>query len=86
MADKSYPPSSLDHLAQRLKNSEVSGIDRDWTGNDKSGRQHHGKVNLNSSPMKLRLSWKRSPDDPIHLIWYFQPRFKESSCGGLHSG
>ena len=71
MKDESYPPSNLSHLAQRLQSSEVSGVDCDWTGNDESGRHNHNKVSLNSSPMRLRLSWKRSPDDHVHLIGVF---------------
>ncbi len=72
MSDESYPPSNLSHLARRLQRSEVSGVDRDWTGNDESGRHHHNKVSLNSSPMRLRLSWKRSSEDAVHLIGVFE--------------
>ena len=71
MNDESYPPSTLSHLARRLQSSEVSEVDCDWTGNDESGRHYHIKVSLNSSPMRLRLSWKRSPADPVHPIGVF---------------
>ena len=71
MSDELYPPSHLSDLARKLQSSEMSRIDFDWTGNDESGRHHHSKVSLNSSPMRLRLSWKRSPGDPVHLIGVF---------------
>ena len=67
-----YPSPSMAHLVRRLQNSDVSEIDRDWTGNDESARQHHGRVSLNASPLKLRLSWKHSPKDSSHLIGIYE--------------
>lgn len=66
-----YPPSHLSHLARRVQDSAASGIRRDWTGNDKSARNHHGVVDLHESPLRLRLSWRRSPCDPAQLIGVF---------------
>ena len=71
MNDEAYPPSDLSHLARSLQSSEVSEIDRDWTGNDEGGRHNQNRVNLDSSPLTLRLSWRKSPDDPAHLIGVF---------------
>ena len=61
MSDDSYPLLSVSHLARRVQNSEVSEIRRDWTGNDESSRNHHDKVDLSESPLRVGLSWKRSP-------------------------
>ena len=67
-----YPLPSMTHLVRRLQNSDVSEIDRDWTGNDESARHHHGRVSLSASPLKLRLSWKHSPKDSSHLIGIYE--------------
>jgi hypothetical protein len=67
-----YPLPSMTHLVRRLQNSDVSEIDRDWTGNDESARHNHNRVSLNESPLKLRLSWKHSPKDSSHLIGIYE--------------
>ena len=67
-----YPSPGMTHLVRRLQNSDVSEIDRDWTVNDESARQHHGKVSLNESPLKLRLSWKQTPRDFSHLVGLYE--------------
>lgn len=82
MSDETYPPSNLNHLARRLQSSEVSRIDCDWIGNDKSGRHNHNKVSLNSSPLKLRLSWKKSPDHPVHFIGVFDLDLRKLLAAG----
>ena len=71
MSSTSYPPSDLSHLARRVQNAEVSSIRRDWTGNDKSARNHHGVVSLRESPLRLRLNWKGSPDATVKLVGIF---------------
>jgi len=72
MSDESFPLPRVSHLARTVQNSEVSEIRRDWTGNDESLRNHHGKVDLSESPLTLRLSWKRSPKDSVHLIGVYE--------------
>jgi len=72
MSDESYTLLSVSHLARRVQNPEGSEIRRNWTGNDESARHHHGRVSLNESPLKLRLSWKRSPKDSSHLIGIYE--------------
>jgi hypothetical protein len=67
----SYPPSHLSHLVRRVEGARASDIQRDWTGNDESARNHNGVVYLNESPLRLRLSWKKSPKDPVKLIGVF---------------
>ena len=67
-----YPLPGMTHFVRRLQNSDVSEIDRDWTGNDESARNHHNRVSLNESPLKLRLSWKRTPKDSSHLIGIYE--------------
>ena len=66
-----YPPSHLSHLVRRVESSQASGIQHDWTGNDESARNHNGVVSLNESPLRLRLSWKKSPKDAVKLIGVF---------------
>ena len=72
MNSNPYPPSQMSYLARRVDGSVVSGIQRDWTGNDESARNHHGVVYLNESPLRLRLSWKKSPNDSAKFIGVFR--------------
>jgi len=44
---------------------------RNWIGNDSSARNHHGVVPLSESPLRIRLSWKRGPNDPTRLVGEF---------------
>jgi hypothetical protein len=67
-----YPSPGMAHLVRRLQNSDVSEIDRDWTGNDESARHNHNRVSLNESPLKLRLSWKHTVKDSSHLIGIYE--------------
>src|SRR6266576_3844535 len=46
-------------------------IMRNWTGNDRSARNHNGVVHLSESPLRICLSWKRSPRDPARLVGEF---------------
>ena len=71
MSAESLPPASLSHLVRRVPTEEASDIRRDWTGNDDSERNHHGKVPLIESPLRLRLSWKKSSKDSARLIGVF---------------
>ena len=72
MADLNpYPPSYLSHLVRRVDSAQVSDIQRDWTGNDESARNHNGVVYLKESPLRLRLSWKKSATDTAQFIGVF---------------
>ena len=82
MSDESYPLLSVSHLARRVQNSEVSEIRRDWTGNDESARNHHERVDLGESPLRLRLSWKKSPKDPVHLIGVYELDLRQLLTAG----
>ena len=46
--------------------------DRSWTGNDTSGRAHHGVIPLASSPLELSLSWRESAQHPSKLVGCFR--------------
>ena len=35
-----YPPRDKSHLVQRVEGLEAAKYSRDWTGNDKSARNH----------------------------------------------
>src|SRR5438045_9357648 len=60
-SDESFPPSHLSHLARRVQDSDVSMMRcSNWTGNDETNRNHYGAVNLNKTPLRIRLSWKKS--------------------------
>ena len=72
MSIEPYPASRFKHLVRRVQDTEKLGIDRDWTGNDRSARNHNGVVRLNESPLRLRLSWKESPNDPVRRIGIFE--------------
>ena len=82
MSDESYPLLSVSHLARRVQNSEISEIRRDWTGNDESARNHHERVDLSESPLTLRLSWKRSPKDRVHLIGVYELHLRQLLTAG----
>jgi hypothetical protein len=71
MSNETYPPANMSHLARRVQSADASGIRRKWTGNDESDRNHNGTVHLSESPLRLRLSWKKSPKDSAHLIGIF---------------
>jgi hypothetical protein len=71
MSAESFPPASMSHLVRRVENEEASDIRRDWTGNDESDRNHNGKVPLSESPLRLRLSWKKSPEESARPIGIF---------------
>lgn len=45
---------------------------RRWTGNDASGRHHHGKVSLNATPLDLRLEWKNNRNSERRLVGFFR--------------
>jgi hypothetical protein len=72
MNTSDYPPSHLNHLAKRIKETEVKSVDRNWTGNDESKRNHNGVVYLNESPLTLCLSWKTAPNQNAKLIGIFE--------------
>ena len=50
---------------------------RNWTGNDKSQRNHHGKVRLSEDPLCLSLQWKRGPEAQVRLVGHFRLKLKE---------
>lgn len=77
MSAESYPPAYMDHLVRRAPNEGASNIRRDWTGNDESERNHNGKVPLSESPLRLRLSWKKSPKDSARLVGIFDLDLKQ---------
>ena len=68
MDSNKYPPSDLSRLVRRVKGFPVSERMRNWIGNDEVGRHYHAVVDLNESPLRLCLSWKKSPKDPVLLI------------------
>ena len=71
MSAGSFPPTSMSHLVRPVPNKESSDIRRNWTGNDESDRNHHGIVPLIESPLRLRLSWRKSSMDSAYLIGVF---------------
>lgn len=77
MSAESYPAGSMSHLVRRVPNEGASNIRRDWTGNDESHRNHHGKVPLRESPLRLRLSWKKGPKDSARLVGVFDLDLKQ---------
>jgi hypothetical protein len=68
MDSNKYPPSDLSRLVRRVKGFPVSERMRNWIGNDEVRRHYHAVVDLNESPLRLCLSWKKSPKDPVLLI------------------
>ena len=68
MSDEPYPSPNVSRLVQRVRNLDTTEIARDSTGNDNSRRNQTGIVDLGESPLRLRLSWKKSPKDSVHLI------------------
>lgn len=77
MSAESYPTADMHQLVRRIADEVASDIRRDWTGNDESARNHHGKVPLTESPLRLRLSWKKGPTDSAHLIGIFDLDLKQ---------
>ena len=71
MGAESFPPASMRHLVRKVQDEKASDIQRDWTGNDESDRNHHGKVRLSEGRLRLRLSWRKSPKDSAHLVGIF---------------
>jgi hypothetical protein len=82
MSDESYPLPQVNDLVRRVHNLDISGIRRDWTGNDESARNHHGRVDLSESPLRLRLSWKKSPKDSAHLIGVYDLDLRQLLSAG----
>ena len=77
MSSDSYPRSDMKDFVRRVPTGEASNIRRDWTGNDESARNHHGKIPLMESPLRLRLSWKKSPNDSSRLVGIFDLDLKQ---------
>jgi hypothetical protein len=71
MSEESFPPANMSRFVRRVPNEEASDNRRDWTGNDENSRNHHGKIPLSESPLRLRLSWKKSPKDSARLVGIF---------------
>ncbi len=71
MSEESFPLPNMSRFVRRVPNEEASDVRRDWTGNDESGRNHNGKIPLSESPLRLRLSWKKSPKDSARLVGIF---------------
>lgn len=69
--DETYPSAQVSHLVKRVQNHDTSDVTRDWTGNDESARNQHAKVSLRESPLRLRLSWKKSRKHTAHLVGVF---------------
>ena len=67
------PLPHLSHFARRVQDHDTGEIQRDWVGNDEKGkRSHHDRnVSLNKNPLRLRLSWKESSNQPIRFIGIF---------------
>ncbi len=72
MIDESFPSPHFSNLVRRLDNLGTHNIRRNWTGNDQSDYNHHGRVPLSESPLILRLSWKDGPNDPVQLVGVFE--------------
>lgn len=70
MSTLSLPLPHLSYFAELLPRS-APGIHREWTGNDESDRNHHGRVLLNQNPLRLRLSWRKSSGERAQLIGVF---------------
>jgi hypothetical protein len=66
-----FPPSRLSHLVRRVDDSPPPTIHRKWTGNDDFFRNYHCVVNLNQSPLRLKLLWKESSNASSHLVGIF---------------
>src|SRR5439155_20787149 len=77
MSAESYLPASMSQLVRRVPNEGASSIRRDWTRNDEGDRNHHGKVPLSESPLRLRLSWKKGPKDSARLVGIFDLDLKQ---------
>jgi hypothetical protein len=77
MTAEAYPPASMSHLVRRVPNEAASNIRRNWTGNDESARNHHNKVPLSESPLRVRLSWKKGPKDSARLVGIFDLDLKQ---------
>ena len=71
MSVESFPPASMSHLVRRVPNEEASDIQRNWTGNDESARNQQEVIPLIESPLRLRLSWRKSSMESAYLIGIF---------------
>lgn len=71
----------MDDFVKRVHGSEV-GIQRDWVGNDTSARNQHGVVYLNESPLRLRLSWRASREDPSKFLGIFDLDLRKLLAAG----
>lgn len=68
---RKYPPPNMKHLAKKVEGNGAEKYTRDWTGNDTSARNQNGVVYFDESPLRLRLSWKRSKKDRAKVVGVF---------------
>lgn len=77
MSSESDTRTVTSHFVRRVPSEQATSIRRDWTGNDESAKSHHGKLPLSESPLRLRLSWKKSPKDSARLVGIFDLDLKQ---------
>lgn len=56
---------------------------RNWTGNDRVGRNHFGRVRLKESPLTIALYWKRSDYVGRKLVGKYELDLNALLAGGF---
>lgn len=77
LRNEALPPEQFHRLVERTSEARMTGLHRNWTGNDQSGRWHHGKVRLSEDPLYLRLHWKAGPEFRPHFVGNFEIKLRK---------
>jgi hypothetical protein len=59
-------------MVKRVEAHKMPYKHHDWTGNDSSGRHHHGKVPRSETLLYVRLSWKANGKAAERLIGNYE--------------
>ena len=69
---ENLPPEEYRDFVIRVATADLPPRHRQWTGNDKSARNHNGAVRFRESPLFIRLFWKETPTSSIKEIGSFK--------------
>ncbi len=83
MGEDAYPSSEFRQLVQAVRTFGASTKIHNWTGNDEIARNYHAVVDLGDSPLRVSLSWRKSPNHPVRLLGLFELQLMQLRKAGF---
>lgn len=80
--NEALPPEQFHMFVERTSEARMRGLHRRWTGNDNTGRWHHGTVRLSEDPLYLRLQWKSGTGSEVRFVGNFEIKVRKLLING----